>query len=366
MGSSPRQVLVLSTIPDFTLAVIRTAALAGWVPHVCSDQAWGADRLSAHAQRRLHLPHRDLVEGTPEALERINRYVASRGIELVLATDTRCTRMLIARAGAIRGAAVFPMPTAEVFEQFYDKWTYYQFLVEHRLPTPRTVLVRSPEDADRLDLDWPVMVKPPRGESGTGVRRVDDRGALRRDLEASAAGGTLPLLVQEFLPGQDIDLDLLADRGELDAWLVQRRAGADMHFPEDDRLVSLGRSMCQAVRYHGVGHVDMRIDERTGELKIIEFNPRFWGTLFFASWFGVNFFERGVALLGAERPPFTPRSGVCHWLGAEPGNLSRWVRSGFQPLGDTEEQRRAWRLQLGDPFPELRGWLLARAGRPRT
>jgi biotin carboxylase len=366
MARDQKQVLILSTIANFTLGLIRTAVLAGWRPHIASDRAWTNDRMSVHAQRRLLLPLGALTEGSPEALDLINEYVARHRIDLVLAADTRCTRMLIARAGAIRGAAVFPMPTLEVFEQLYDKWTFYQLLVQHDLPSPRTVLVRSPEEAERLDLGWPVIVKPPSGESGKGVRKVDEPGALRRDLEASAAEGTLPLLVQEFLPGRDIDLDLLAEGGELTAWLVQQREGAGMRFPDDERLVSLGRAMCRASGYRGVGHVDMRIDDRTGEVKVIEFNPRFWGSLGFASWFGVNFFEHGVALLGAERPAFVPQVGTCPWLGAAPGNLVRWARGGFAALGSSEAQRRAWRVQLRDPLPEWRESFLTLIGRPST
>jgi biotin carboxylase len=351
-----KRLLILSIKPVFTLSIIRTAILAGYRTYVASDPGWGLDRLSRHAQRRLLLPREDLENGTPGALERINEYIERHRIDLVLAGDTSCTRMLAVHGGEIRGAAVFPMPSVEVFDRLNDKWTFHELMVAHGIPTPRSRLVASPEDVDGLDLDFPVMVKPPRGEDSKGVRRVDDRKALRRDIEQSAAHGDLPLIVQDFIPGPDIDLDLLADDGELVSWLVQQRVGTGMRFPADDRVVEIGRAMCRASGYRGVGHVDMRIDERTDTVVGIEFNPRFWGSLAFASWMGVNFVEWGASLLEPDRPAFSPRSGHCPWLGSTPGTVASWIGRGFRGPGETPDQERAWGVQLKDPLPEWWDW----------
>jgi biotin carboxylase len=358
-----KRLLILSIKPIFTLNIVRTAVLAGYRTYVASDQAWGHDRLSIHAQRRLLLPREALVNGTPEALQQINEFIERQGIGLVVAADTLCTRMLACHGNAIRGAAVFPTPSLETFDQLNDKWSFYQLLVAHGIATPRSHLVASLDDVERLEIDYPVMVKPPLGEDSKGVRRVDDRDALRRDIEGSARDGALPLIVQQFIPGPDIDLDLLADRGELVSWLVQRREGSGMLFPEDDRVVELGRAMCRAAGYRGVGHVDMRIDERTDKVLAIEFNPRFWGSLAFSSWLGVNFVEWGASLLEPDRPVFSPRSGYCPWLGSTPATVARWIGKGLQGPGATPAQQRGWSMMLRDPLPEWWDWTAKRLAR---
>jgi biotin carboxylase len=355
-----KRLLILSIKPVFTLSLVRTAVLAGYRTYVASDQRWGQDRLSVHGQRRLLLPREALVNGAPDALRRINEYIERHRIDLVLAADTLCTRMLAAHGKAIRGAAVFPMPSPEVFDQLNDKWSFYKLLAAHGISTPRSWLVSSPEDIERLELDYPVMVKPPIGEDSRGVRRVDDRSALRQDIEKSAREGTLPLIVQEFIPGPDIDLDLLAEGGELVSWLVQQREGHGMRFSDDDRVVALGRAMCRATCYSGVGHVDMRVDERTDKVAVIEFNPRFWGSLGFSTWMGVNFVEGGASLLGADRPAFSTKTGYCPWLGSTPTTMARWVGRGFRGPGTTDEQHRAWSMQARDPLPEWVDWFVKR------
>jgi hypothetical protein len=349
-----RKVLILSTIDVFTLGVVRTAVLAGYRPYVVTDRRWDWLRLSVHAQRRLIQDHDAFISGAPEALNAINRFIQCQGIDLVVAADTRCTRMLAGHAGEIRNAALFPLPSVELFDRMYDKWSFYQLLTEHGISTPRTILVSAPDDVGAVDLDYPVIVKPAWGESGQGVHRIDTQDALRKHLRNA---GTAFTLVQQFIPGRDIDLNLCADRGELTTWLVQMREDGGMRFPDDDRVVALGRDICRAAKYHGVAHIDMRIDERTGQVKVIEFNPRFWGSMIYASWMGVNFLEAGVSILDQfSRPDFQPVSGFCPFLGASPGVLARWAIGGFRLQSHSSAQRTAWSMQVLDPLPEWLDW----------
>jgi predicted ATP-grasp superfamily ATP-dependent carboligase len=139
--------------------------------------------------------------------------------------------------------------------------------------------------------------------------------------------------------------------------MVQMREDGGMRFPDDDRVVSLGRDICRASGYHGVAHIDMRIDERTGQVNVIEFNPRFWGSLIYASWMGVNFLEAGVAILErSSRPAFQAVSGFCPFLGASPGVLAHWAARGFRLHGLSSAQQKAWSMQVLDPMPEWIEW----------
>ncbi len=359
--------LIVSTIDRFTIALVRTAALAGHQPYVATDRRWGVDRLSVHARRRLVLDHDALVEGTPEALARLNEFIRHRRIDLVVPADTRCTRMLSRCGTAVQGAALFPMPSTELFDRLYDKWHFYELLANAGLATPRTVLAASVTAASEIDLRFPVVIKPRQGENGHGVYLLNDKAALSAALRSADREGRLPLLVQEWIPGWDIDLDLCADRGELTVWLAQIRDPQGMHFVRDERVFALGRAICRAVGYHGVAHVDMRVDNRTGEVVVIEFNPRFWGSLIWASWTGVNFLSAGAALVGVSRQPtFAPIHGTCPFLGATPGVLAHWLRWNLRPPGWLPVHHQAWKVQARDPLPEILEWLIGRFTRRKA
>jgi biotin carboxylase len=217
------------------------------------------------------------------------------------------------------------------------------------------------------------MLKPPRGEGGVGVRRVDSRSQLSSVLGPYAETFGWPILAQEFIPGSDIDLSVLADRGRIVAWTVQRahsnRLG-DLEFLQHPRILEIGASLVGATGYHGVAHFDLRIDARTNEPVFLEANPRFWGSLRHSLWSGVNFPALGIALAQGKdvASEFKPVAGPCR----DPGFS---IRSGvhallhgrLRPDDWSSATEAAWRCHLGDPIPEL--WARLRrlgSGRRKT
>lgn len=47
----------------------------------------------------------------------------------------------------------------------------------------------------------------------------------------------------------------------------------------NSELLKLGRKILELLNWHGVAMVEFRRDSATGEFKLIEINPKFWGTL---------------------------------------------------------------------------------------
>lgn len=354
------KLLIISTTPLFTLNLVRAAAIAGFESYVVTDRQWTSDCLSRHIRRRWVLNHDLLISGNPTAIQQINSWITKHGIDVVVPADTKCTQLLASKGDQIQQASLFPVPCLNLFDQMHNKWHFGQLLAQHQLPTPATRLLETPSEVEDLDLKFPVMIKPPQGENGQGIQRLDTLEALQQIVSNLAESASLPLLVQEWIPGQDIDLSLLANQGEMVAWMVQQRQGDQMHFLNDARVVELGRTLCRLTQYHGVAHIDMRIDDRTQEVKIIEFNPRFWGSLMFSTWMGVNFLELGLSLIQQKSiGNFKPKYGLCKYLGSSPVMLYRWIQNGFKPpVGCNAEFTLPWKLQMLDPLPEWLLWYL--------
>jgi predicted ATP-grasp superfamily ATP-dependent carboligase len=55
-------------------------------------------------------------------------------------------------------------------------------------------------------------------------------------------------------------------------------------------------TLLEATRYSGVGHLDGRYDPRTDDYRILELNPRFWGSLLYSTNAGLNYPELLVRL----------------------------------------------------------------------
>jgi hypothetical protein len=175
---------------------------------------------------------------------------------------------------------------------------------------------------------------------------------------AAGEASRKPWLLQEYLPGHDIDLSLLADRGRVVAWTVQSESpGGGMMFQADQRLFAIGERIVAGTKFHGVAHFDMRIDERTGEVSVIECNPRFWGSLMLSTWSGVNFVELGCAMaLGRTAPAFAPVEGLSRHQGVAPRRLLKaLLRGRTAPEGLSPALLAAWKQIHRDPLPELIG-----------
>jgi len=360
MGQRQRRVLILSTTPAVSLALARTAALAGMKAFVIGDERFSSHRWCRHARHALTLSRDDLSEPRNGSLERIDAVIARLRVDAVVPADTLCTRMLARLNDRWKPrAAVFPLPSSPLFDRLNHKGSFAQLLAEHSLPHPHCVQIAGVTELDRWDGGFPAIVKPAWGEAGFGVERVDDRNALEQSVRTLAEQGQLPAVVQTFIPGWDIDLSLLANRGHVVAWTIQRRGPRGqgiIHFTAEPRVLEIGRKICEATGYHGVAHVDMRVDERTGQVVVVEFNPRFWGSLLYSTWIGVNFLERGLMLAKKDtvKDDFVPVTGTCPYLAFTPTALLRWVgRWAAPPAGLTTAQVRAWKFQMLDPGPEL-------------
>ena len=203
--------------------------------------------------------------------------------------------------------------------------------------------------------------KPPRGEGGNGVRKFDNRTDLDAMLPRMSRRFGWPLLVQDYIPGIDIDLSALADHGRITAWTIQKRHPSHpdlLEFVEHPRVLEIGADLIRRCGYHGIVHFDMRLDERTGEPIIIEANPRFWSSIRHSMWMGVNFPALGIDLVRGGNPAakFQPAVGLCRDPGLSIKSTFRaLVRGHWGPEGLSQASSAGWHSHLRDPRPKSGG-----------
>jgi D-alanine-D-alanine ligase len=86
-----------------------------------------------------------------------------------------------------------------------------------RVRTPRFAVVDKSNDAVRVDLGWPLMVKPVFEGSSMGIRRhsrVTDLAGLRREVERVVVDYRQPALVEEFCPGPEFTVGVIGNDGD--------------------------------------------------------------------------------------------------------------------------------------------------------
>lgn len=220
-------------------------------------------------RRRIVPPGRS--EGFVDAVDAVCR---ADGIDVLISTvDVELPPLAARRADLVSTLAA---PSAETLECALDKWRLAQRCAG-QLPVPRTRLLD--EEATVAEWDFPVIVKPRRGAGSRGVRIVTSRA----DLEA--LGRDTDLIVQEYLPGDEYSVDVLADAvGRVVAAVPRTRtrvdsgvsiAGRTVH---DGALESTASAAARAIGLSGVANVQLR-RAADGTPSLLEINPRFPGAL---------------------------------------------------------------------------------------
>lgn len=271
------------------------------------------------------------VDSDPEAfIAAIARIVAHYGIAAILPYSDQVSAPCVRFADQL--GATLPLPAYETFVRALDKWETLMLARSVSLPAPRSISSEDPDIirkwlADRR-IDYPIIVKPRiRGGKG-GVRLVRSSAELKTTLEAFCAiGAEVPYfnyrmpLVQEYVRGSLHDCAVLYNRGEIRASFTKRQLrGAQPHggpsavavSTNEPKLKKLTKTLMDALGWHGPAQVEWVRDESTGGYKLLEINPRFWGTTGLAIAAGMDFPALTVAMLrdGDVAPQFAYRYGV--------------------------------------------------------
>lgn len=335
-------VLVLSTDEYLTLRLLKCLAAMGAAVHVVGPG--GAVRASRFCRRYTAVSSGALAAPSERTRALLARLCAQDKIDAVLPSGMAAVFLLAGLGRELGGAPVLPTPPLEHLRVLNNKWEFARLLQRSGLPLPPTRLLAAPEDAQTLDLDFPVIVKPLDLDAGRGVARCDTPDALAAHAERHQAA--LPLLVQEYVPGADVGLGLLIRAGRVAAWTIQRQNpdGSGVAFIEHPGVLGVGEAIAALGPHDGVLHFDMRLDARDGSVKVLECNPRFWASLPWCLIAGVNFAEGAIRLAqGGPPPPTTYRTVGLTF----PSKLLAGARRLDEPT------RRALRTTLADPLPLL-------------
>lgn len=347
--------LVLGGNAIFSLGAVQALGFVGIESDVIND--WHAPRVrfSRYCRRYVRVPYGSLRTMTPEFVRWLEKYCVRHAIDVVIPAD-QATTLAVARLPST-SMRLFPVASPEALETLRDKWKFHNLLARLNLPSPRTTLLEPGMSAEQLDLGWPVMVKPPASEGSDGVARVDSAADLEA-LRARPERAGKELLVQQFIPGRDIDLSLIADHGKMIAYTIQADEGpGHRRFTLDERMVHVAREIVAATDFHGLAHFDMRIDSRDGALYVIECNPRVWGSVLYSVWVGVNFIELGCLMaMGRKLPEFKPVTGDVAQQGVAPRRLIKALLQGrLSPIGLSGASLASWRQAHADPLTQLIG-----------
>lgn len=335
---TPR-VLILDGFWNKTLAAVRSLGRRDLFVAAGEWTHFAPALFSRHCRRRFVYP--SVGRHPAEFLAALERELNVGRYDVLLPMELATQLLVAENRRRLEPMVRIPFADAERTRRVHDKGFLAAFAREHGFECPATFHPAGPEDAAALApaLPYPVLVKPRHSSGGRGILRVNRPADLLAAYAAAHARFGAPV-VQEYLPpgGDAFGVAVLMNfASEPRASFAYRRvreypvSGGPSTLRESvwrPDLREAAERLLSLLGWVGVAMVEFKVDPRDGRAKLLEVNPRFWGSLHHAIVCGVDFpfllcrlaLEGDVAPVSAYQVGLQSRS-VFH------GELLHFLRS---------------------------------------
>ena len=366
-AKTPR-VLILDGFWNKALAAVRSLGRRGFFIAVGERTRFAPAMFSRYCRRRFVHPS---VVGRPEDfLAALEREVVNGCYDVLLPMELSTQVLVTKNRERLEKLVRIPFADPDLTLRVHDKGYLASFAREYGIDSPATFFPEGPEEAAAMasKLPYPVLVKPRQSSGGRGIVRVD-QGADFLAAYTKVHDCDPGPIVQECLPpgGEALGVAVLMNfASEPRASFAYRRlreypiAGGPSTLREsiwNPELQETAESLLSLLGWVGVAMVEFKVDPRDGRPKLLEVNPRFWGSLHHAIACGVDFpfllyslaMEGDVARVDEYQVGGKSRSllhgDLLHFL----KNPSRFrLKPAFHDFSVSDDV-----LSKDDPFPTL-------------
>ena len=269
---------------------------------VAANGRFSEPMLSRYCRGRVLL---DLALDDPEPfIASLLRHLETNEYDALLPLSDHTTIPLSLHRDRVQQVVPIAVPPAAAIQLAADKLGTLKLAGDLGIQGPATWAPESRAELDEIaeTLPYPAVFKFRGGAGSDGLRTVRDARELRAAYDALPTRTDDLLfdyrpLIQEFIPGELVDLCVLFRHGEPRAALTQRRvhmyprgggSGTVNETTDAPEVRELGLKLLEALDWHGPAQVEFRMDPRDGVPKLMEINGRFWGSTDLAVQAGVD------------------------------------------------------------------------------
>ena len=204
---------------------------------------------------------------------------------------------------------IFNIPSEKLLNNLLDKRKQYEIIAGLNVNLPKTIFI--PKEISFKDIEsiqFPVFIKG--AFPHIWKKHFVEKGFVvydKKEFEIKVAefnNLNLDLVIQELIVGPNgnhFKVSAYYDKnGEPKLFFTTQKArqfpfdfgvGSYMKSKRVEELLESGRRIFDALGYIGIGSIEFKKDERDGEFKFIELNPRMWQQNYQAALAGLNFAE---------------------------------------------------------------------------
>jgi len=261
---------------------------------------------SKYCSKRFVYPsYRDDTDGFVEAIidfaNKNKEYEVLMPIDAETSVISKYKEMIEVKAPHLR----VPVHEYKYIDIANNKRKMMELANDLGIPIPKTHTPSSLKEVEVIaaEIEYPAVIKLPSAKGSKGFVITYSKDELLQKYGNTFSKYCFPTyseapLVQEYIPGTGYGVSCLFNRGELRAKFTHRRI-RELPITGGPSVVRISAShpemeeyaikLLKSLNWHGVVMVEFRLDERDNQPKLMEVNPRFWGSLHQAISAGVEF-----------------------------------------------------------------------------
>jgi len=360
-----RKILLLDAANQNTLAILRHLGKKGFIIDVCGHQKVSLALFSKYVNRKfiINEPHKNEA-GFIEDLVKI---LSDDKYHLLMPVGFKSYKACARNQELLKKYTNLIITSNGNIELASDKRRTNEFAEKVGVPVPKTFVPLSSEEVENLQLSFPCVVKAPFESGKNIVEYAKNREELLSKFNAMCARNNfkspdLPI-VQEYIVGGGYGFFAYYDNGVCKRSFTHHRireypvtGGASVCAESfrDPKLNEYGKKMLDALKWNGVAMVEFKKDNNDGIYKLMEINPKFWGSLELALSSGVEFDEMLVEKASGNDIPVSDEftdttfqwilNGELFHAIERPSTIPKIISTLFYSKKD---------LRFSDPMPHL-------------
>lgn len=330
MNNHRPKVLVLDGMWNKTLAVVRSLGKRGFYVAVGEWTRFAASLFSRYCSKRIVYP--SPMSFPNGFVEWLLREVRTNRYDMILPTELETQLLIIKNKREIERYTSIPFGDYELLSNVQDKGWLMRYAISNGYLCPKTYLLDNLDAIEDIEdikdvIEYPIVIKPRISSGSRGILYVRKPSELLDAYRKVHKRYPYPL-IQEFIPnGGAYGVGVLFNlKSEPRASFVYKRlreypvTGGPSTLREsvrNDEIRDIALSILKSLGWKGVAMVEFRVDQRDGRPRLMEINPRFWGSLQLALLAGVDFpyLLYKLAVDGDVKQVTDYKIGVmCRWM----------------------------------------------------
>jgi predicted ATP-grasp superfamily ATP-dependent carboligase len=297
-------VLIAEGYNPVSLPILRSLEKRNIDTGVMTNFPLHISRFSKYCQKQFLVPSTSLEKEYAQAVEKI---VKNTKFDMVFPLSEWSLMPISKNRDRLTPYVKLPIASHDSILICFDKRSTLSLAVENGVPIPQTYFVNNSAELKLTaqEMSYPCVVKP-----RWSMVWQKDRAFHRRSGFVNSASELIATynsihqyfpypLIQEYVPGVNYSVAAVYNKGKPRAFCcikVHRawpRTGGNSCYREsvclDPHMKMYAEKLLGTLNWHGIAEVEFRLDTRDNIPKLMEINPRFWGSLCVAVKAGVDF-----------------------------------------------------------------------------